>query len=125
MAGLRSPTVDAEKSAYSQQPASIREQLQNLASELRRDSRTNSRDDEDNRESAHAVAVETREAALNASDVVCTLTPAQEKGCRNGASFTRRFTPGRYRLYAESGEFLARGEVRDWRMETVKSFFAI
>lgn len=54
-----------------------------------------------------------------------TLTPAQEKCCRNGASFTLRFTPGRYRLYAESGEFLALGEVRDGRMETVKSFFAI
>ena len=54
-----------------------------------------------------------------------TLTPAQEKCCRNGASFTLRFAPGRYRLYAESGEFLALGEVRDGRMETVKSFFAI
>jgi hypothetical protein len=64
MAGLRSPTVNAEKSVYSQQPAAIREQLQNLASELRRDSRTNSRDDEDDRESAHAVAVETRLGAL-------------------------------------------------------------
>ena len=54
-----------------------------------------------------------------------TLTPAQEKCCRNGASFTLRFAPGRYRLYAENGEFLALGEVRDGRMETVKSFFAI
>ena len=62
---------------------------------------------------------------LCAAHPALTLTPAQEKCCRNGASFTLRFTPGRYRLYAESGEFLALGEVRDGRMETVKSFFAI
>ena len=62
---------------------------------------------------------------LFAAHPALTLTPAQEKCCRNGASFTLRFTPGRYRLYAESGEFLALGEVRDGRMETVKSFFAI
>ena len=62
---------------------------------------------------------------LFAAHPALTLTPAQEKCCRNGASFTLRFTPGRYRLYAESGEVLALGEVRDGRMETVKSFFAI
>ena len=62
---------------------------------------------------------------LFAAHPALTLTPAQEKCCRNGASFTLRFAPGRYRLYAESGEFLALGEVRDGRMETVKSFFAI
>lgn len=48
---------------------------------------------------------------------------AQEKCCRNGASFTLRFAPGRYRLYAESGEFLALGEVRDGRMETREELF--
>ena len=62
---------------------------------------------------------------LFAAHPALTLTPAQEKCCRNGASFTLRFAPGRYRLYAESGEFLALGEIRDGRMETVKSFFAI
>ena len=62
---------------------------------------------------------------LFAAHPALTLTPAQEKCCRNGASFTLCFAPGRYRLYAESGEFLALGEVRDGRMETVKSFFAI
>ena len=62
---------------------------------------------------------------LFAAHPALTLTPAQEKCCRNGASFTLRFAPDRYRLYAESGEFLALGEVRDGRMETVKSFFAI
>ena len=64
-------------------------------------------------------------AGAYAAHPALTLTPAQEKCCRNGASFTLRFAPGRYRLYAESGEFLALGEVRDGRMETVKSFFAI
>lgn len=55
---------------------------------------------------------------LFAAHPALTLTPAQEKCCRNGASFTLRFAPGRYRLYAESGEFLALGEVRGrgaWR----------
>ena len=54
-----------------------------------------------------------------------TLTPAQEKCCRNGASFTLRFAPGRYRLYAESGEFLALGEVRDGRMEVLNFFWTL
>lgn len=52
-----------------------------------------------------------------------TLTPAQEKRCRNGAAFTCPWNIGRYRVYAQSGEFLALSEVADGKLRTVKSFF--
>lgn len=52
-----------------------------------------------------------------------TLTPAQEKCCRNGASFTCPWSVGRYRVYAQNGEFLALSEVADGKLRTVKSFF--
>ncbi len=52
-----------------------------------------------------------------------TLTPAQEKCCRNGASFTCSWSVGRYRVYAPTGEFLALSEVVDGKLRTVKSFF--
>ncbi len=52
-----------------------------------------------------------------------TLTPAQEKCCRNGAAFTCRLAEGRYRVYAQSGEFLALSEVAGGKLKTVKSFF--
>ena len=52
------------------------------------------------------------------------LTPAQEKCCRNGASFTyARAAAGRYRVYSQAHEFLALGEVSDSKLQTVKSFF--
>ena len=54
-----------------------------------------------------------------------TLTEAQEKCVRNGASFTSFSAEGRYRLRSQKGEFLALGEVRDGKMMTVKSFFEI
>lgn len=52
-----------------------------------------------------------------------TLTPAQEKCCRNGASFTCPWRVGRYRVYARNGDFLALSEVADGKLRTVKSFF--
>ena len=54
-----------------------------------------------------------------------TLSAAQEKAVRNGGSFTCSETPGRYRLYGRSGEFLALGELRDGAMRSVKSFFEV
>lgn len=51
-----------------------------------------------------------------------TLTPAQEKCCRNGASFTFR-KEGRFRVYAQDGSFLALSETKDGKLCTIKSFF--
>lgn len=52
-----------------------------------------------------------------------TLTPAQEKCCRNGAAFTCKWDEGRYRVYSQAGEFLALSEAADGKLKTVKSFF--
>ena len=52
-----------------------------------------------------------------------TLTPAQEKCCRNGAAFTCKWSAGRCRVYSPTGEFLALCEVADGKLKTVKSFF--
>lgn len=52
-----------------------------------------------------------------------TLTAPQEKCCRNGASFTCTWREGRYRVYAQNGEFLALSEAHDGKLCTVKSFF--
>lgn len=52
-----------------------------------------------------------------------TLTPAQEKCCRNGAAFTSTQAPGRYCVYARDGAFLALSEISDGTLRTVKSFF--
>lgn len=52
-----------------------------------------------------------------------TLTPAQEKCCRNGAAFTCKWDEGRYRVYSRAGEFLALSEAADGKLKTVKSFF--
>lgn len=52
-----------------------------------------------------------------------TLTPNQEKRCRNGNSFSITLPDGRYRAYSQSGEFLMLAEVKNGVMETIKSFF--
>ena len=52
-----------------------------------------------------------------------TLTPAQEKCCRNGASFSTDQAAGRYRVYSRAGDFLALSEVSNGTHRTVKSFF--
>ena len=52
-----------------------------------------------------------------------TLTPNQEKRCRNGNAFSVPYAPGRYRAYSQSGEFLMLASVSQGTMTTVKSFF--
>ncbi len=54
-----------------------------------------------------------------------TLTPNQEKRCRNGNSFSLDLAPGTYRAYSQSGEFLMLAKVENGVMETVKSFFEV
>ncbi len=54
-----------------------------------------------------------------------TLTPAQAKCARNGASFSHTAPAGRYRAYGPEGEFLALMEANGERVSTVKSFFKI
>ena len=54
-----------------------------------------------------------------------TLTPNQEKRCRNGNSFSVNLEPGTYRAYGQNGEFLMLAQVNDGIMSTVKSFFEV
>lgn len=74
------------------------------------------------------IAHETPEALLLPVDSLfshypaLTLTPAQEKCCRNGASFTFG-KEGTFRTYAQDGTFLALSQTKDGKLCTVKSFF--
>ena len=54
-----------------------------------------------------------------------TLTPNQEKRCRNGNAFTNPLADGTYRAYSQRGEFLMRAKVEDNIRSTVKSFFDV
>ena len=54
-----------------------------------------------------------------------TLTPNQEKRCRNGNSFSVRLEEGTYRAYSQEGEFLMLAKVEDGVMVTIKSFFIV
>ena len=54
-----------------------------------------------------------------------TLTPNQEKRCRNGNSFSIALEDGKYRAYSQSGEFLMLAQVENGTMATVKSFFEV
>ncbi len=54
-----------------------------------------------------------------------TLTPKQEKRCRNGNSFSVSLAEGIYRAYSQSGDFLMLAKVEDGVMATVKSFFEV
>ena len=54
-----------------------------------------------------------------------TLSPKQEKCCRNGASFSIQLDAGTYRCYDKAGEFLSLSKVEDGVMSTIKSFFAV
>ena len=54
-----------------------------------------------------------------------TLTPNQEKRCRNGNPFSVKMEEGSYRAYSQSGEFLMLAKVENGVMTTVKSFFAV
>lgn len=60
--------------------------------------------------------------SLFAQYPVLTLSPAQEKCVRNGASFTYNGM-GTFRVYGQGGEFLALCETKDGKLTTVKSFF--
>ena len=54
-----------------------------------------------------------------------TLTPNQEKRCRNGNAFSVAYPEGTYRAYSQSGEFLMLAKVEAGTMTTVKSFFDV
>ena len=54
-----------------------------------------------------------------------TLTPNQEKRCRNGGSFSIGLPDGTYRAYSQSGEFLMLAKVENGTMTTIKSFFEV
>ena len=54
-----------------------------------------------------------------------TLSAKQETRCRNGNSFSVKMEDGTYRVYSQSGEFLALSKVEDGVMSTIKSFFEV
>ncbi len=54
-----------------------------------------------------------------------TLSPKQEKCCRNGAAFSIQLDAGTYRCYDKAGEFLSLSKVEDGVMSTIKSFFEV
>ena len=54
-----------------------------------------------------------------------TLTPNQEKRCRNGGTFSVKLEAGTYRAYSQTGDFLMLAKVEDGVMSTVKSFFDV
>ena len=53
------------------------------------------------------------------------LSPKQEARCRNGNSFTLKIADGTYRVYSQSGEFLALSNVDKEIMSTIKSFWEV
>ena len=54
------------------------------------------------------------------------LAPAVEKKVRNGMTAAMpSLTPGEYRVYARSGEFLALCRAKDGKLSTIKSFFEV
>ena len=54
-----------------------------------------------------------------------TLTPNQEKRCRNGNAFSVKMADGTYRAYGQDGEFLMLAKVEGGIMSTFKSFFEV
>ena len=55
-----------------------------------------------------------------------TLPPAGEKKVCNGTAVSLpRAADGQYRVYGESGAFLALGQVKNGRLTTIKSFFEV
>ena len=54
-----------------------------------------------------------------------TLTPNQEKRCRNGNAFSVNMAEGTYRAYSPTGEFLMLAKVEAGTMSTIKSFFEV
>jgi len=53
------------------------------------------------------------------------LSPKQEKCCRNGAAFSVQLDDGTYRCYSREGEFLSLSKVESGIMSTIKSFFEV
>ena len=53
------------------------------------------------------------------------LSPKQEQRCRNGNAFSISLADGTYRVYSQTGEFLALSQVTDGTMSTIKSFFEV
>ena len=54
-----------------------------------------------------------------------TLTPNQEKRCRNGNAFSVTLEDGTYRAYSQSGEFLMLAKSEQGTLTTIKSFFEV
>ncbi len=54
-----------------------------------------------------------------------TLTPNQEKRCRNGNAFSVTHPDGTYRAYGQNGDFLMLAKVENGIMSTIKSFFEV
>jgi len=54
-----------------------------------------------------------------------TLTPNQEKRCRNGNAFSVTYPEDTYRAYSQTGEFLMLAKVEQGIMTTIKSFFQV
>ena len=54
-----------------------------------------------------------------------TLTPNQEKRCRNGNPFSVTYPEDTYRAYSQTGEFMMLAKVEKGTMTTIKSFFAV
>jgi len=54
-----------------------------------------------------------------------TLTEKQEKCCRNGVAFTTNLPEGTYRVYSQTGEFLALSHMVEGKLTTIKSFWAV
>jgi tRNA pseudouridine55 synthase len=53
------------------------------------------------------------------------LTAKQEKCCRNGVAFTVDLPEGKYRVYAQNGEFLALSHMVEGKLTTIKSFWNV
>ena len=54
-----------------------------------------------------------------------TLTPNQEKRCRNGNAFSVTHPDGTYRAYGQNGDFLMLAKVEVGVMSTIKSFWEV
>ena len=80
---------------------------------------------------AELVDAEDKESYLRPVDTMfaeypsITLTPNQEKRCRNGGSFSLPIADGTYRAYGQNGDFLMLAKAENGTMSTIKSFFEI
>ncbi len=54
-----------------------------------------------------------------------TMTDKQSLRCKNGNSFSVKLPEGTYRVYDQTGAFMALSQVRDGVMSTIKSFFEV